>query len=387
MTYKTFTITAQSNFKDRGTGTVSLSCGSCPPVPKTIREISDIMEKIKKLLFIISLILLIIFFAFNGQNFAFAISTNDIRVYIDAEEVKFPDTKPYILNSRTLVPVRTISEQLGATVKWDNSTRTVNIIKGDDVINIEIGYPRLTKNGSSYLMDTIATIKNGRTMVPLRFVSEQLGVGVEWVSETKTIQIRTDVNPKDIILTIPKKETVNNLILTMAKNNPIYIQGILIVNKSYPLPANYNPGENTVARSAFNKMQTRAKSEGLNIYISSGFRSYSYQTKVYNRYVKSHGQKVADTFSARPGHSEHQTGLALDLNSITDSFANTKEGIWVKNNCYKYGFIVRYPKGKESITGYQYEPWHIRYVGIDMATKIHNSGLCLEEYLGITSSY
>ena len=99
------------------------------------------------------------------------------------------------------------------------------------------------------------------------------------------------------------------------------------------------------------------------------------------------GQAAADRFSARPGHSEHQTGLAFDLNSITDEFKDTDEGKWVTENCHNYGFIIRYPADKESVTGYMYEPWHIRYLGVETAQAVHDSGLCLEEYLGITSQY
>lgn len=167
-----------------------------------------------------------------------------------------------------------------------------------------------------------------------------------------------------------------------------YIEGILIANKTYPLPATYNPGDLTSeVKEAFSKMQKVAASEGLNIYISSGFRSYERQVTVYNSYVQKDGKELADTYSSRPGYSEHQTGLCFDLNSIDDSFGNTAESAWVDKHAHEYGFIVRFPKGKDSATGYQYEPWHLRYVGVDMATKIYNSGLSLEEYFGITSQY
>ncbi len=166
-----------------------------------------------------------------------------------------------------------------------------------------------------------------------------------------------------------------------------YIDGILIANKTYALPSDYNPGVDPVAMSAFEEMQKAAYAEGCNIYISSGFRSYSRQDEIYNRYVSRDGKDAADTYSARPGHSEHQTGLAFDLNTIDSSFADTPEGKWVAENCHKYGFIVRYAKDKEHITGYMYEPWHIRYLGTEIATAVYESGLCLEEYLGITSSY
>ena len=172
-----------------------------------------------------------------------------------------------------------------------------------------------------------------------------------------------------------------------ANDDMTYINGILVVNKTYSVPADYAPGIDADAQTAFNKMQSDAAAEGLNIYISSAYRSYEYQAGLYQRYVDRDGKAAADTYSARPGHSEHQTGLAFDLNTIDDSFANTDEGKWVADNCYKYGFIIRYPKGKENITGFIYEPWHIRYLGEDTAKSVYDSGLTLEEYLGIDSVY
>ncbi|MCI7767006.1 MAG: D-alanyl-D-alanine carboxypeptidase family protein [Oscillospiraceae bacterium] len=166
-----------------------------------------------------------------------------------------------------------------------------------------------------------------------------------------------------------------------------FIDGILIANKSYPLPADYNPGVNADAQAAFDRMQSAAAEEGLNIYISSGFRSYDYQAGLYERYVERSGKAEADRYSARPGYSEHQTGLAFDLNSIDITFADTDEYEWVKEHCAEYGFIIRYPEGKESVTGYMYEPWHIRYLGTDIAKSVSDSGLTLEEYLGIDSKY
>ncbi|MFI3284670.1 MAG: M15 family metallopeptidase [Erysipelotrichaceae bacterium] len=167
-----------------------------------------------------------------------------------------------------------------------------------------------------------------------------------------------------------------------------YVNGILIANKTYSLPSTYNPGSllDEVVET-FNVMKADAAALGLDLYISSAFRSYEYQGELYNNYCNRDGQEAADTYSARPGHSEHQTGLAFDLNTITSAFANTDEGIWVAEHAHEYGFIIRYPEGKSDITGYMYEPWHLRYLGIEIATDVYNSGLCLEEYLGITSVY
>ena len=183
-------------------------------------------------------------------------------------------------------------------------------------------------------------------------------------------------------------------------NGVTYVDGLLIVNKTYNLPSDYRPSNSenyeycttcltSETLEAFNQMKADAQTLGLNLYISSGFRSYTYQENLYNNYVLQDGKEEADTYSARPGHSEHQTGLAFDLNTIDDSFAYTEEGKWVKDNCYKYGLILRYPKGKEDKTGYQYESWHLRYVGNELAKKLYNDGewITLEEYFNLTSIY
>lgn len=184
----------------------------------------------------------------------------------------------------------------------------------------------------------------------------------------------------------PQPDTNNDP--QQAEVEPTYINGILIANKTYALPRSYAPGGLTSdTDKAFNELKSAAAAQGLSIWNQSGYRSYDSQERIYNGYVQRDGKDEADTYSARPGHSEHQTGLALDLNTIDLAFENTSEFAWVSENCYKYGFIIRYPKGKESITGYQYEPWHLRYLGVETATAVYNSGLCLEEYLGITSQY
>jgi len=171
-------------------------------------------------------------------------------------------------------------------------------------------------------------------------------------------------------------------------NGITYVDGVMVVNKTYSLPASYNTGDLTAeCDSAYMAMKSAAKKAGHTLYISSGFRDYETQEVIYNRYVANDGKANADRYSARPGHSEHQTGLAIDLNGVSDSFGDTAAGKWVAAHCHEYGFILRYPKGKEAQTGYMYEPWHIRYVGNEAAAKIAASGLCLEEYYGITSEY
>lgn len=168
------------------------------------------------------------------------------------------------------------------------------------------------------------------------------------------------------------------------------INGVLLVNKTYALPSNYNPGENSEAVAQLNKMAKAAREEiGKSIQSVSGFRSYDYQKNLFNRYAKKDGVEKASTYSARPGHSEHQTGLAFDIGGkdkshwVKDSFANTEEAKWLKDNAHRFGYILRYPKGKTNITGYKYEPWHFRYIGVDHATKVYQNNVTLEEYLGV----
>lgn len=166
-----------------------------------------------------------------------------------------------------------------------------------------------------------------------------------------------------------------------------YMDGVLIVNKTYPLPESFGKGLDKTAEKAFYEMAEDAEKENISLRIVSGFRSYKTQSELYKGYCNERGKETADTFSARPGHSEHQTGLAMDINSVYDSFADTKEAKWLAENCPRYGFIIRYPKGKESITGYKYESWHIRYVGKELAEELTAKNLTLEEYFGIDSKY
>ena len=173
------------------------------------------------------------------------------------------------------------------------------------------------------------------------------------------------------------------------RNGVTYIDGYLVANKTYSLPESYGNGLTAEMQSAQKQMAAAAKADGLNIYIVSGFRSYTTQKNLYNRYVSRDGVAAADTYSARPGYSEHQSGLAADFNSVDNSFAQTPEAAWLANNCYKYGFILRYVQGKTNETGYIYEPWHFRYVGTELAEKLYNDGdwITMEDYFGITSEY
>ncbi len=181
------------------------------------------------------------------------------------------------------------------------------------------------------------------------------------------------------------------------------ISGILLVNKEHPLPADYAPdytngaGQSTSlqgdAEAAAEAFLAAANAQGNSMYILSGYRSYDVQASLFANYAAAHGEDKANTFSARAGQSEHQTGLAFDVGDAAHSGYNLQTSIdqfpgvqWMMQHCAEYGFILRYPEGKEKITGYQYEPWHFRYVGVEAATAIMSSGLTLEEYLGVAQT-
>lgn len=166
---------------------------------------------------------------------------------------------------------------------------------------------------------------------------------------------------------------------------PTYINGILLVNKDYGLPPTFGNGDDPTALAKLQQLQRDAQAQGINISNSySGYRSYQYQTQLYNNYVNQHGEEEANTFSAKPGFSEHQTGLTFDLKDFNGQLVEDPiTSQWIKDNCAKYGFILRYPEGKEDITGYIYEPWHLRYVGEEVANQIMNNNTTLEQYLGV----
>lgn len=189
--------------------------------------------------------------------------------------------------------------------------------------------------------------------------------------------------------------------------NPLNV--LALVNKMFALPDNYNPtdlvkpnvsfsfGNETIEKSlmrkeaalALEKMFTEAKTNGIELYAVSGYRSYERQRIIFDAEVKKSGEEKATQVVAVPGNSEHQSGLAMDISAksadlgLTESFGETNEGKWLAANAHKYGFILRYPKGKESITGYQYEPWHFRYVGVSAAQTIFEKNITLEEYFNI----
>lgn len=268
----------------------------------------------------------------------------------------------------------TTAESGGEITKIDLTYYEVTLEEGKSSMPIVTMYPEAAPDKSEIWTSSDEKVATVDGIGNITAVSE--GICTVKVQSAVCPEVYAEV--KVTVTAAPAAQSVTGL---------TYIDGILVVNKTYALPSDYNPGVDPNAQAAFDKMQAAAAKEGLNIYISSGFRSYDYQSGLYDRYVKRSGKAEADRYSARPGHSEHQTGLAFDLNSIDMTFADTDECAWVNEHCAEYGFIIRYPQGSESITGYMYEPWHLRYLGTENAKKVYDSGLTLEEYLGIDSKY
>ena len=198
-------------------------------------------------------------------------------------------------------------------------------------------------------------------------------------SEQSTVQQGT-AGSKSQEASQKKAEVVN-------KGDHYSIQGkydeIVVANKHYPMSKDYNPGENPTAKAELLKLIAAMQQAGFPISDHySGFRSYETQTQLYQNYVNKDGKAEADRYSARPGYSEHQTGLAFDLVGTNgDLVTEEKAAQWLLDHAADYGFVVRYLKGKEKETGYMAEEWHLRYVGKE-AKEIAASGLSLEEYYG-----
>ena len=294
-----------------------------------------------------------------------------------------------------------------------NKPRTINVTKTrkitDDMV-VEQGQTMYVRSGGILYIDTGATLTlNGKLKVAeggsvyirgkldmqegslfsctgktkiLSSGSIQLG-GELWVNPTGEIKGAGSINVLNAFDDIRCKGRVTAKIKApepVEIDGVTYVGGILLVNKEFSLPKDYGDGLDSEAYTAYIRMK---RASGYDMRIVSGFRSYTKQESTFSYWCSVDGEELASTYSARPGHSEHQTGLAMDITSLKQSYGKTEEGKWLAQNCVDYGFIIRYPKGKTDITGYMYEPWHIRYLGKSTAKLVKDSGLTLEEFLGV----
>ena len=222
------------------------------------------------------------------------------------------------------------------------------------------------------------------------------------ITHSKSNQKKTD-NPPQPAVFDAKKFSIDDstsLWAVVNKLRPLtpktYVPSNLVV-PNIPLRGNITSTEKYVrsdTATALEKMVADATAQGVHFNLQSGYRSYDFQVTLYNRYVQQQGQAAADTQSARPGYSEHQTGLAADLGGTSNPSCNveafygtTAESNWLAANADKYGFIVRYPQDKTPITGYTYEPWHVRYIGTELSTELQDKNIqTLEEFFGLPAA-
>jgi len=270
--------------------------------------------------------------------------------------------------------------------------------------------PAAVKNGLTVLGSNMVYVGEGFSYV-CKITDDDLNITNVWNKAQNAQNVKWEcvgdsgtINEKGQFIALKKGEvllvaedTVNNLrgellVHIVESANGVdfvpMVNNVPIANKTYALPRDYAPGGLTAETSAaFRELVNGAAAEGLEIYLVSGYRPYERQQGLYLNWCSLYGTNEADSFSARPGFSEHQLGLAIDVNSLEETFGDTAEGRWLEEHCWEYGFIIRYPEDKEHMTGYAYEPWHIRYLGKELAKDVTESGMCLEEYLRIDSSY
>lgn len=334
-----------------------------------------------------------------------------------------------------LIPLRGTLEALGSVVYYLPRTNSILALTRDgDTIQHVLGSNAITKNGTTTEFSEHSENQNGTAMIPLSMVQHCYEIFLQQ-SEGGTLSIEKNMtsHPAHLVIRdvlqlsmepyfLPTRfdryrayrtqhpdEAVKNCIIrvNIGLDTPFYT-GIketarpdslqTLVNPYLRLPEQFEAKDlvwaapettvqdgkeyrmNREAYEAFVAMRQAAAAEGISLKMISAYRTQNYQQMLYQNYVLQNGLAYAAKYSARPGHSEHQTGLAVDVNSVENYFADTPAFTWMQRNAHRYGFILRYPLGKEWITGYAYEPWHYRYVGQGIATNIKEWDLTYEEY-------
>jgi len=286
--------------------------------------------------------------------------------YILNEKEQIMDTIPFISNGRVFIPVRYLAHVCGIednNISWDPGTQKVTLNLDHKYLQLKVGSKQLFENGQTAEMDAAPVIISDRVFLPARWVAEAYNYKVEWTQTSKAVIIypQGDIKPS-----APEKPAV------------------LLVNKTHPLPAAYAPGTledfngYQISKSIKDPLQAlfmAAGKQSINLIVNSGYRDAERQKQIFDQRVSELGLQAAKAAVALPGFSEHQTGLAVDIVDDSNNYS------WLKVNSWRYGFIQRYPEGSEDITGYSYEPWHFRYVGIPTASFMHaNNMQTLEEF-------
>ncbi|MBR6690652.1 MAG: M15 family metallopeptidase [Bacilli bacterium] len=278
------------------------------------------------------------------------------------------------------------------------AVKTINYHKTYEYKLLKVGYSKeevveiekLKNKTKDYLL----TIEYNKDVISLLnekyFLEKNLKTYLEYYKDS-------DYDLTDVVAVV--NVGANNEWYTNTKKTDISKNELMLTNKFYSLDTSYNSdnmvkvskqysyGENQMVTQdtfdAFLSMFNAAKEEDLTLIINSSYRSYEDQEEIYNEYKSTRGEKAANKIAAKPGFSEHQTGMSIDIQtygSTAKTFEEFDEFKWLQQNAHKYGFILRYPKDKEYLTGYEYESWHYRYVGIEVATYIHKNNITFDEY-------
>lgn len=337
-----------------------------------------------------------------------------------------------IRNNTHYIPMKKVFEKMGAALFFRSRDSQVMALSRDgDVINHIVGDSIITVNGEQKTFEIPSVFENDEIFIPAQMLSVSLCPdGIFYDNQKMNIQKQIFTNDynkivKDVLDVCrssnfyPEKfqryinyhvkkpnYTMQEVIyrVNLDFDYPFYEniktiehphELLVMVNKYNRLPAGFNQynlvtmngryaisGQrlSAVAYEKYVQMAEAARKEGLLMKVVSAYRTEDYQRNLYNKRLRTTGKLNADNYTARAGHSEHQTGLAVDINSVKGSFEYTAEFKWLQKHAHEYGFILRYPKGKEWLTGYGYEPWHYRYVGIDAAKIIHEENLTFEQY-------
>ena len=342
---------------------------------------------------------------------------NGFAVEFNGEETGYTSV---ILNNIHYVPMRAVFEKMGAAVFYRERDRRILALSRDgDIICHTVGDRTITVNGEQKNFENPSAAENGETYLPIDMLAVALCTdGISYDGQKLNIKkhiFNNDYNrvTKDVLDVCkscnfyPERFQKVLFRVNLGLDYPFYenvstieqpYELLVLVNKYNKLPSGFkqynlvnmskeytvNDGKNyqlaEVAYEKFVQMSNAAKKEGLTIKTLSAYRTEDYQRGLYNNSLRNNGKAHAEKYSARPGYSEHQTGLAVDINSVRGAFETTAEFRWLQKHAHEYGFILRYQKGKEWITGYAYEPWHYRYVGLDAAKIIYEEGITYEEY-------
>ena len=288
-------------------------------------------------------------------------------VYILNSHQRKMDAVCFIENNRVFVPVRYLAyacELPGEGVTWNELSQTVMLKGRNQVLMLKVGSNRLDTAEGPVEMDVVPQVIAGRIYLPARWVAQYFGYTVEWDAPAKAVLVYLPGDSRPQVLPT---------------------QQILLVNKVQELPQDFQPGPLVnfgsfkVAAQIQQPLQQlcdAAIQQGIHIAVNSAYRSRTEQKALFNARVKLYGAEVAQETVGPPGHSEHETGLAVDFGGDAVAYS------WLEANGPRYGFILRYPNGKEYITGYTYEPWHFRYIGVPVATFMQAKDiLTLEEFV------